>query len=247
MTETTDGAARRGRLAAKVDRAVDRVAAPVLGSLEGAAESAERYDLRASTHDAIGHGARLARAVRPVRPSAPGARGASKRRRASSRSKPARRLHAAADAAFDTLHSASAGAAALVAGTKEKVDAVAESAQRATEAPPVLARDVRQAFTAWVGGLAAGVGLMAGGAFLGVLFVAVFTVGLVVGLDMLLGAPWGAFAVAGAYLAGAVACFLAANAKRRRAQREAAQHIAHAKGEVRRVTRPIRRAFSANR
>ncbi|HEX2065527.1 MAG TPA: phage holin family protein, partial [Candidatus Thermoplasmatota archaeon] len=71
----------------------------------------------------------------------------------------------------------------------------------------------------------------------------VLTVGFVVGLDLLLGQPWGAFIVGALYALGAFLVARMAGKALRQGGQEAQRHLQDARAEVHGVTRPLRRIF----
>jgi membrane protein implicated in regulation of membrane protease activity len=69
---------------------------------------------------------------------------------------------------------------------------------------------------------------------------ACLTAGFVIGLDLLLGAPWGAFVVTLVYAAVALAFFLRARTAIRHGTDEAARHVEAAKRRGRAIAQPLR-------
>jgi hypothetical protein len=128
--------------------------------------------------------------------------------------------------------------------TRLRARAVAESARRARDAPPAIANDLKAAGRSWLGGLAASVGFSAAAGVVGAIALGVLTVGLVQGLNALVGAPLGTFIVAVAYGLVALALFSAGKARAKRGREEARGQLAAARHEIRRVAKPVRRAFT---
>lgn len=134
----------------------------------------------------------------------------------------------------------------VVDKTRVRARAVAETARRARTAPAAISADLKHAAKAWTGGMAASIGLRVAAGVVGAVAFVVLTVGLVQGLNAILGAPWGTFVVALGY--GLVAMVLASAAKGRakRGRAEAREQLLAARHELRRVARPIRNAFRGN-
>jgi hypothetical protein len=125
--------------------------------------------------------------------------------------------------------------------TRESAEAVAETSRRAVAAPPRIGRDLREALSAWAGGFAKGIALYAAAGAIALVALVVLTVGFVVGLDLLLGRPWGAFLVGAAYALAAVAAALAARNAIRKGQRTAQARVEDARREARAIVQPLRR------
>ncbi|MEA3190706.1 MAG: hypothetical protein QOD77_1288 [Thermoplasmata archaeon] len=126
---------------------------------------------------------------------------------------------------------------------RERAEAIGEASRRAREAPGHIATDLKEATGAYAKGLAASIGLWAVAGALGAAAFVVLTVFLVDGLSMILGAPWGALAVALLYGIGVAVTIGMARAAQARGKHAAANKLEHAREEVRRVARPVRRAF----
>ena len=194
-----------------------RAAAIVEGAADGIADGLER-DQVADELDAV-HGAiRTGQGARPTR------------------SPRADRLRARLEQIDERVD-------AVVDKTRLRARAVAESARRARGAPPTIAADLKRAAKAWTGGLAASLGLRAAAGVVAAVAFVVLTVGLVQGLNALVGAPWGTFLVALAYFLGAMILMGAARGRAKAGNAEAVRQLQHARHEVRRVARPVRNAF----
>jgi hypothetical protein len=131
----------------------------------------------------------------------------------------------------------------VVDKTRVRARAVAETARRAREAPPTLAEELTGALRSWTSGIAKGIGLTVAAGLVAAIAFTVFTIGLVQGLNLWLGAPWGTFLVALVYAAVAFGFYGMGKGKAAEGRQEAKAQLIAAKEEVRHVTRPVRRAF----
>lgn len=127
--------------------------------------------------------------------------------------------------------------------TRVRARAVAETARRAREAPPTLVEELTGALKSWTSGIVKGIGLKAAAGAVGIIALVVLTVGLVQGLNLWLGTPWGTFVVALGYIALALILFTSGKGKAAAGKKQAKVQLAAAKEEVRHVTRPVRHAF----
>lgn len=210
-----------GKPGAQESTPLGRYAGMVAGAAEGVSEGLEQHNLADGARRAVQEGARFVEALRP---------------KLNTTAMQERLIHG--------IDEAKANIKAVADETKERAHAVAQAAERATKAPRLVARDLKEAAGAYTSGFARGLGLYAAAGVVGVAALTVLTVGFVVGLDRLLGAPWGEFIVAIAYAIGAFIVVGLAKAAHTRGRVRAMGHMQAAQEELRHVTRPVRRAFS---
>lgn len=241
-----------------------RVAAAISGAIDGFLEGLENYDLGASAEDALTTAGDVARAageeganqaatpeMRQIGRGLQRAGGAA----ADVATNAADAVRDAAHNVAETAREAKHNVQEKVADARERVEdvaedvrvkagAVAETSRRAARAPPRIAREWREAASAWWAGLKTATGLMALLGVIGLTAWVLLTIALVVGLNQLIGDPAGTFAVFGIYLIGALGCYAGAKAVRHAADKKRAMHILRSREEVRHVTRPVREAFA---
>ncbi|HUR61218.1 MAG TPA: phage holin family protein [Candidatus Thermoplasmatota archaeon] len=193
----------------------NRLAAGLLGATEGLAEGLRESRLAQHSEAAIHQGALVVKGV---------ARGAGKGRIAIER--PVRRARQAVRHAIDR--------------TEQGAEAVAETGRRAVQAPPRILNDLKEAGTSYGKGWAKGAAFYAVAGVVAIVAFACLTAGFVIGLDILLGAPWGAFVVTLAYAAFAFTFFLMARKAIRRGTDEASRHVEAAKRRGRAIAQPLR-------
>lgn len=125
--------------------------------------------------------------------------------------------------------------------TQAGAEALAETSKRAAKAPGLVARDLGGAAGAYARGytrMAVNYAVMG---VLGLGALILFTVALAVGLNRVLGSPWGTAIVGLLYVVGAGIAMAMAKAAQVAAKREATIKIEHAKAEVHAIADPWRR------
>jgi hypothetical protein len=200
-------------------RRARHVAAGIAGAAEGLAQGLRESRLAEATGDALHEGGRLAKAV----------------------TRSPRRANRAIDR---RVRHAQATVRRVARRTEEGVAAVVETADRALQAPPRIAEDLKEAGGAYLGGLAKSAAFYVAAGAIGIAAFIVLTIGFVTGLDLLLGQPWGAFIVALAYGLAALAVALLARGAMHRGQQVASHRIQSAKQEARAVVQPLRQLRS---
>lgn len=217
----------------------NKVAAGLLGALDGLAQGLEANDVAATTDRAMAETTAVVAGVERgihrsgFAKSKRGGRHARRGRAPHPVSRPMRRARRVVRHAIER--------------TQSGAHAVAETGRRAMRAPPLVVNDLKQAATSYGKGWAKGIAFYAIAGVVAIAAFACLTAGFVIGLNLLLGPPWGAFVVAAVYVGVALVFVNKAGKAVRRGTVEATRHVGDAKRHIREVGEPIRRWRAAPR
>lgn len=129
---------------------------------------------------------------------------------------------------------------------RHRIQAVATTTRRARRAPRQIKEELVAAKDSYKDSLKASLGMYAVLAVFGTAAFVLFTGGLVVTLNLLLGVPAGWFVTLGLYALVGVGAYMFGRRYPNEKREEAREHVQDARREARHVTQPVREAFTHN-
>lgn len=139
-----------------------------------------------------------------------------------------------------------AGAFQGLKGGVQKARAVNQSAHRAVRIRQESTNELKEATSSYAHSLTSGFGFFIGAGVIGAASFVVLTVGLVIGLNALVGAPAGYFLTVLAYLVVAGVLIGVGKRSRETKREDAKEHAEHVRSELRYASHPMVKAFGSN-